>query len=43
MLRGGEKQVLSINTDVAAEEIKVTMIEFNRKGKAMQVQNYDRK
>ena len=43
MLRGGEKSVLSMNTDVTYEENQVTMIEFDRKGQAMQVQNYTRK
>ena len=41
-MRGGEKQVLSMNTDVTAEEKNVTMIEFDRNGDMMHIQNYAR-
>ena len=43
MLKGGQKKVLSIATNVAYDEQKVSMIEFNRNGEAMQVLDYNLK
>ena len=42
-LKGGQKQILSIATDVCAEERQVTMIEFDRQGNAIEVLNYNHK
>ena len=41
MLKGGSKKVLSIATSVTYEEQKITMLEFDRKGGAMQVLTYN--
>ena len=43
MLRGGEKKVLSIATDVMIEETEINLIEFSRTGDCSQIQRFDKK
>ena len=40
VLRGGQKKVLSFDTDVAYNEKKITQIDFNRRGEVSQVKKF---